>query len=134
MLALGWVAAAGFFAVRFYRRSVAPAAITPGMGMRLGALTGLFGALPLAVMSMASFAAMRSSSELRQTIEDQMQRQMSANADPRMQEMMQNMLAWVMTPRGAATMAGFLLLVFVVLSAAGGVLSASLSGQRQQPH
>lgn len=133
VLAFVWIGVAGFFTARFYLRNVARTAITPGMGMRLGALTGLFGALPIAVMSLASFAAIRSNHELRQTVEDQMRRQMPANPDPRMQEMMQNMLAWVGTPRGAATMALFLVLVFVVLSAAGGVLGASLSGRRHQP-
>ena len=133
MLAFGWILAAGFFAAHLYRRNVAHAGLTPGMGMKLGALTGVFGALPIATMAMASFAAIRSSSEMRQAMEEQMRKQMPANADPRMQEMMQNMLAWVSTPRGAATMAAFLLLVFVVLSAAGGALGASLSGRRQ-PH
>jgi len=131
VLAFAWIGMAGFFATRFYRRSVAYGAITPGMGMRLGALTGLFGALPIEVMSLASFAAMRSNSELRQTVEAQMRRQMPANADPKVQEMMQNMLAWVSTPQGAATMALFLVLVFVVLSAAGGALGASFTGQRR---
>ena len=133
MLAFAWVAAAGFFAARFYGRRVAHVPITAGMGMRLGALTGVFCALPIAVMSLASFAAMRSNSEMRHTIEEQMRRQMPANADPKMQQMMQNMLDWIGTPRGAATMALFLLLVFVVLSAAGGALGASFSGQRRQP-
>jgi len=134
VLAFIWIGIAGFLATRFYRRSIAYGGITPGMGMRLGALTGLFGALPIAVMSLASFAAMRSNSELRQTVEAQMRRQMPANADPKVQEMMQNMLAWVGTPQGAATMALFLVLVFVVLSAAGGALAASFTGQRHQPH
>jgi len=133
MLAFGWILAAGFFAARLYRRNVAHSVLTPGMGMKLGALTGLFGALPIAIMSLASFAAIRTSTEMRQAIEEQMRKQMPANADPKLQEMMQNMLAWVSTPQGAATMAAFLLLVFVVLSAAGGALGASLSGRRQ-PH
>ena len=133
MLAFGWILAAGFFAARLYRRNVAHSVLTPGMGMKLGALTGLFGALPIAIMSLASFAAIRTSTEMRQAIEEQMRKQMPANADPKLQEMMQNMLAWVSTPQGAATMAAFLLLVFVVLSAVGGALGASLSGRRQ-PH
>ncbi len=134
MLAFAWIVAAGFLSARLYRRNVAYSVLTPGMGMRLGALTGLFGALPIAIMAMASFTAIRSSGEMRQAIEQQMQKQMPANADPKMQEMMQNMLAWVSTPRGAATMALFLVLVFVVLSAAGGALGASVFGRRHQPH
>jgi Protein of unknown function (DUF4199) len=134
VLAFGWLVVAGFLATHFYRRSVAHTKITPGAGMRLGALTGLFGALPLSVLWLASFTAMRYSGELQQKMEEQMRSQMHANADPKMQEMIQNMLAWVGTPQGAATMALFLVLVFVVLSAAGGVLGASFIGHKRQPH
>ena len=58
----------------------------------------------------------------------------SGRSPEKMQEMMQNMLAWVSTPQGAVTMALFVVLVFVVLSAAGGAVGASLFGQRHQPH
>jgi hypothetical protein len=131
ILAFGWLLAAGFVAARLYRRSLPYPVTTPGVGMRLGALTGLFAALPIAFVSLLSFTAARSNGELRRAMEEQMHRQMPANADPKMQEMMQNMLAWVSTPHGAAIMALFVVLVFVVLSAAGGAVGASQFGQRR---
>jgi len=134
MLSFLWLGVAGFLAARSYGRNVAHTAITPSMGMKLGALTGLFGALPIAIMTVASFAAIGAKPELSQSLQDQIRRQMPANADPKMQEMVQNMLAWVSTPQGEATMVLFLVLVFVVLSAAGGALGASFSGRRRQPH
>lgn len=131
MLAFVWLGVAGFIAARSYGRNLGPTTITPGMGMKLGALTGLFGALPIAFMLSASLTAIRSNSELQKKFEEQMHSQMPA--DPKMQDMMQNMLAWISTPQGVATITLFLLLVFVVLSAAGGALGASISGRRHQP-
>jgi len=132
MLSFVWLGVAGFFAARSYGRNIAHRAITPSMGMKLGALTGLFAALPIGIMLSASLTAMRSNSDLQKKFEEQMHSQMPS--DPRMQEMMQNMLSWVSTPQGAVTMALFLLLVFVVLSAAGGALGASFSGRRNHSH
>jgi hypothetical protein len=65
-----------------------------------------------------------------------MQTQMAGNSDPRVQQMMQNLLDYMSTPQGAATMIAIFLLifgvVFVLLSAAGGALGASFFAPRRQ--
>jgi hypothetical protein len=102
-----WMLVGGALMVPLYRRRLPGATITPGMGMRLGALAGVFGFLFNAVTSLI----------------------------PRVQQMMQNLLDYMSTPQGAATMIAIFLLifgvVFVLLSAAGGAVGASISGQRR---
>jgi len=132
-----WMPLAGALAVRLYRRHIAGAPVTAGMGMKLGALTGLFGFLANAFTSIVSFVALRNAGNLRHAMEEQMQSQMAGNSDPRVQQMMQNLLDYMSTPQGAATMIAFFLLifgmVFVVLCAAGGAVGASMFGQRRGP-
>jgi len=125
----------GALMVPLYRRRLPGATITPGMGMRLGALAGVFGFLFNAVTSLISFVALRNTGNFRHAMEEQMQTQMAGNSDPRVQQMMQNLLDYMSTPQGAATMIAIFLLifgvVFVLLSAAGGAVGASISGQRR---
>jgi hypothetical protein len=64
-----------------------------------------------------------------------MHKQMAGNSDPKVQQMMQNMLDWVSTPQGAATLLVLFLvitgIIMLVLTAAGGAFAASM-GQRRQ--
>ncbi|HEV3118526.1 MAG TPA: hypothetical protein VGY58_15860, partial [Gemmataceae bacterium] len=119
-----------------YQRRVPGTVITPGMGMRLGALAGAFGFVVHAVVATVSFLSLRSSGEFRRAMQEQMQRQMAGNPDPKLQEMMQRMLEWVGTPQGAATMMVLVLITlavaFVVFTAAGGALGASIFGRRRE--
>jgi len=132
-----WMPLGGALAVRLYRRHIVGAPVTPGMGMKLGALAGLFGFLANAFTSIVSFLALRNTGNFRRAMEEQMQSQMAGNSDPRVQQMMQNLLDYMSTPQGAASMIAFFLLifgmVFIVLSAAGGAVGASLSSQRRSP-
>ena len=103
----------------------------------LGAVAGLFGFAVNAVLSTASFLALRSGTTFRQAMEDQMQKQMASNPDPKVHAMMEQFLDWMSSPQGAATMivAGLLVMgvVFVIFTAAGGALGASMSrdGRRE---
>ena len=110
--------------------------VTPGMGMKVGALAGLFGFVVSALVTTVSFVALRSSGDFRRAMEQQIRRQMSANPDPKVQQMIQNMMDWMSTPQGAATLIVLILLVmgvvFVLFSAAGGALGASLFGRRRE--
>lgn len=130
-----WMIGAGVLSVSLYRRQMPGASITPGMGMRIGALAGVFGFALDAVFSIASFVTLRSTGNFRQLMEEQMQKQLAGNTDPKVHEMMENMLNWMNTPRGAATVIAFFLLivgiVFVVLTAAGGAMGASFSSRRE---
>jgi hypothetical protein len=131
-----WMLGAGALTVAMYRKQVPDMTITPGLGMRLGALAGLFGFLVNAVVTTLSFVALRNKGDFRQAMQEQMQKQMSSNPDPKLQEMMRRMLDWVNTPQGAATLMVMVLvvlaIVFVLISAAGGALGASMFGKRRE--
>jgi hypothetical protein len=132
-----WMLGAGALCVSLYQKRVPGTLITPGMGMKLGAVAGLFGFVVNAVLSTASFLAFRSGTTFRQAMEDQMQKQMASNPDPKVQAMMERMLDWFSTPQGAATIivASLLMIgvVFVIFTAAGGALGASMSrGSRRE--
>jgi len=58
------------------------------------------------------------------------------NPDPKAQAMVQHFMDWMSTPQGAATLVVLVLIVlgvvFVVITAAGGALGASMSGSRRE--
>ncbi len=131
-----WMLGAGALSVSLYQKRVPGALVTPGMGMKLGALAGVFGFLVNGVVSLISLVALRSSGDFRLAMEEQMKKQMSGNPDPKVHEMMQRMLDWMNTPQGAATMIGLVLIVmaavFVIFTAAGGALGASIFRRRRE--
>jgi len=133
-----WMLGAGALSVSLYRKQLGGSPITPGMGMKVGALAGVFGFVANAIVTTVSFVVLRNSGNLRSAMEEQMRKQMAGNSDPKVQEMMQNMLDWMNTPQGAAIMIVLVLLalgvVFVLLAAAGGALGASMSGKRREFH
>lgn len=131
-----WMLGAGALSVSMYQKRVPGALITPGMGMKVGALAGVLGFAVNAVLTTLSFVAFRARGDFRQAMEEQMQRQMSSNGDPKVQEMMQRMIEWIATPQGIATLIVISLLVlavmFVLFCAAGGALGASMFGRRRE--
>jgi len=132
-----WMLGAGALSVSLYQKRVPGTLITPGMGMRLGALTGAFGFVVNAIVSTISFVTFRSMGDFRKAMEDQMQKQLASNPDPKVQAMMEQMFNWMSSPQGAATLIVLVLLfmgvVFVVFSAAGGALGASMfRGRRRE--
>jgi disulfide bond formation protein DsbB len=131
-----WTLGAGAVSVALYQRRVPDTLITAGMGMRLGALAGVFAFVIHAVVSTASFVAFRSSSEFRRALQEQMDKQLVNSPDPRAQEIMRQMFDWINTPQGMATFMVLILVVlavmFVVFTAAGGALGASMFGRRRE--
>ena len=131
-----WMLGAGVFSVSMYRKRVPGALITPGMGMKLGALAGVFGFMVNAVLTMLSFVLFRSSADFRRAMQEQMEKQMASNPDPKAQAMVQHFMDWMSTPQGAATFVVLVLLVlgvvFILITAAGGALGASMSGRRRE--
>jgi hypothetical protein len=116
--------AAGFLAVLFYRRRVVGASFTSGLGMRLGALSGLFGFSIFALLSGVETAILRSGGELRSALIQAVEQAASRNADPQAQQMLQ----FFKTPPGLLILVIFCVVVmfflFVTLSSLGGVLGA----------
>lgn len=131
-----WMLGAGAICVAFYQRRVPGTVITPGMGMKLGALAGVFAFAINALVTTLSFVAFRSSGDFRRTLQEQMDKQIAGASDPKAQEIMQKMFDWINTPQGMATFMVLLLVVlaimFVLFTAAGGALGASTFGKRRE--
>lgn len=131
-----WMLGAGAMTVSLYRKRVPDAVITPGMGMRLGALSGIFGFFINAIVTTIAFMAQRSNGTFRQAMEEQMKKQMANTPDPKAQEIMQRMIDWMATPQGAATtmilVLVFMGVIFLLFTAAGGALGASMRGSRRE--
>jgi hypothetical protein len=136
-LALGsvvWLLAAGAISVSMYQRRVPSAVLRPGMGMRIGALAGVFGFAITAIMSTVLFATQ--GDQLRKLMEEQLRASMAKAPDPRSQEIMQQFIAKLGTPEGLATfflwVMLFIAVIFILFSAAGGALGASMSARRRR--
>ena len=131
-----WLLGAGALVVALYQRRAPGTPVTPGMGMRLGALTGLCAFLIYAVVATRSFLVLLSSGEFRRLMQQQAEKQMASNPDPKVQDIMRQILDWISTPQGMATFIVVTLLVmaimFVVFCSAGGALGASMFGRRRE--
>jgi len=138
-LALGsllWLLLAGALSVSMYQRRVPTAVVRPGMGMRIGALAGAFAFGITAILSAVLFAT--EGNQLRETMEEQLRASMAKTPDPRSAEIIQHFIAKLGTPEGMATfflwVMAFLAILFILFSAAGGALGASLSARRRSIH
>lgn len=131
-----WMLGAGVLSVAMYRKQVPGILVTPGMGLKIGALAGIFGFMINAVVTVLSFSLFRSNPDFRRAMQEQMDKQMANNPDPKVQAMVQHFMDWMSTPQGAATFVVLILLVlgvvFIVITAAGGALGASMSGSRRE--
>lgn len=138
ILSLGcclWLLGAGALSVGLYQRQVPGTMVTPSMGMRVGALAGVFGFLLNAVMSTLSFVFLRSAN-FRSLMQDQMRRTMERSPDPQAEKILQQFMDYLGTPQGMATffvaVLAALAVGFVVFTAAGGALGASMFGPRHR--
>ena len=128
-----WLLGAGALAVFLYQRRIPGAFVTPGMGMRIGAVTGAIGYVGTAIWSVLNFTA--NSQKFRTALQEQMDKSIAANPDPRAQDVMRQLMNNLNTPQGLATFFVLVLLimavVFVAFSAAGGALGASMFSRRR---
>jgi len=128
-----WLLGAGALSVWLYQRRVPGAVVTPGMGMRMGALSGAIGFVVTTVWS--AFRFVRDSGEFRTAMQEQMEKSIAGQSDPRAQDIMRQFMANLNTPAGLATFFVLVLVlmavVFVVFSAAGGALGASMFVRRR---
>lgn len=135
-LALGsllWLLIAGALSVSMYQRRVPTAVVRPGMGMRIGALAGVFAFVITAILSTVLFAT--EGNQLRQMMEEQLRASMAKAPDPRTAEILQQFIGKLNTPEGLATfflwVMAFIAVIFILSSAAGGALGASFSARRR---
>lgn len=123
------VVAGGALCVALYRRRRAHAPVTVGMGARLGALSGGFAWLFLAVIT-SVVLAFRTGDQIRQLIYDSMQQAAARNPTPQAQELLQ----YVKSEEGFAVILALVLIMtlvfFVILSSVGGMLGSTLFNKR----
>jgi hypothetical protein len=128
-----WLLGAGALAVWLYQRRVPGALVTPGMGMRIGAVAGAIGYVATTIWTVLRFSS--NSQEFRTAMQEQMEKSLAANPDPRAQEIMRQFMGNLNTPQGLATFFVLILaimaVVFVIFSAAGGALGASMFARRR---
>jgi hypothetical protein len=129
-----WLVAGGAFGVAMYRRRVPGTSLTPGLGARIGAVTGLFGFGAFAIILALEMLATRGSGRFRQLLQQVIEQAAARNADPRAQQALQQF----MTPAGLALlitiMLVFFLAAFVALSSLGGAVGVWLAGKKSHGH
>lgn len=135
-LALGsvlWLLLAGAVTVSTYQRRVPSAVVRATMGMRIGALAGVFAFAVTAILSTVLFAT--EGNELRQMMEEQLRASMAKAPDPRSAEILQQVISKLNTPEGLATfflwIMAFIAVIFILFSAAGGALGTWFSARRR---
>jgi len=122
---------AGALAVRFYRRRRPETAIRPGMGARLGAVSGLLGFFLYSVPQLLRLAFFHLGGSVREAMQKAIEQAANQNPDPKAQELMRNL----MSPGALAAFLTFLVvlffLVFLVVSSLGGAIGASVWGNKE---
>lgn len=125
---------AGAVSVRFYRGRIGRQ-VAGAEGFRLGALTGVFCSVVKTVVSVMQILIPESRAEMMKQLDAQLAVAMSRNADPAAQQIVTRMADWFRTPEGFATMfmLGLLVVLFfsVLLAGLGGVIGASIFGQKE---
>jgi hypothetical protein len=128
-----WMLGGGALAVWLYQRRIPGVFVTPGMGMRMGALSGAIGFLVTAVWWVFLFT--KNSQEVRTVFAEQMEKSIARNPDPHAQEVGHQIINYMNTPEGLATffVAGLAIMavIYVVFCAAGGALGASMFTRRR---
>jgi hypothetical protein len=128
-----WLLGAGALSVFLYQRRVPAALVTPAMGMRIGALSGVVGFVASTFWMVFRFA--KDNQEFRTALQEQMDKSIGSNPDPRAQDIMRQFMNNLNTPQGLATFFVLMLVVvaiaFVVFSAAGGALGAAMFARRR---
>jgi hypothetical protein len=127
------IIAAGVFSVLFYRRRNPASNLTPAVGARLGAVSGLLGFGIFAILSAVGTWVFHSGGELRDAMLKTIIEQAAARgSDPRTQQTAE----YLKSPAGLVFMMGagmVLLLVFVlVLCSLGGAIGAALMRRKDR--
>jgi len=119
-----WMLAGGWIAVVLYRRRSSLSIMTSSIGGKVGALAGLlgFGFFILFITALLSVQG----DQIRSMLRSAMDQAVAKNPDPQAQVVAQ----WLQTPEGLAFITLLLLVVFLLLSTAGGVFAAS-AGRRK---
>lgn len=124
--------AAGVLSVVFYRRRHPAGNLTPGMGARLGAVTGTLGFGIFAIFSAVETLVFHAGGQLRETMLEAIQQSAARSADPEVQKAFE----YLKTPPGLALIMGFgmglLLIFFLILCSLGGAVGAAMMRRKDQ--
>ena len=122
---LGMIAA-GVLAVLFYRRRSPVANLSPGMGARLGAVSGMLGFGIFAVFTSVEVLVFHSGGQLRAALLEAVQQSAARTSDPQAQQV----LNYLKSPPGLALVMvlglALMFVVFLIFSSLGGALGALL--------
>jgi len=123
----------GSLAVVFYRRRIPMASITPGMGARLGMVSGILGGAIFAALLSIGTMAFHAWDSIRGKLLEVVEQTAARNPDPQAQQAME----FFKSPDGIvlllATALIGTLLAFVVFSALGGAVGAALLRRKDHP-
>ncbi len=121
---------AGFLAVLFYRRRSPGAALSPGMGARLGMVGGVLGFAMSAVFTAVEILVFHSGSQLRTALLERIEQSALRTPDPQAQQF----VTYLKSPPGLALVLALglvgMFLVFLIFSALGGALAAALQPRK----
>jgi hypothetical protein len=118
---------AGALAVRFYRRRRPDVSISTGMGVRLGAVSGLLGFFFYSVPQALRLAFFHLSGSVREAMQKAIEQSAAQSPDPRAQEMMRNLMSPGVLAAFITVLVVLFFLSFLVLSSLGGAIAASVS-------
>ena len=121
---------AGALAVRFYRRRRPEAAISPGMGARLGVVSGMVGFSSYGVLQSLRLALFHGGGEVREAMQKAIEQSAARSPDPAAQDMARNLLSPVGLAAIFTVVVVIILLIFLVLSSLGGAIGASIWGNK----
>jgi len=125
--------AVGALSVLLYRRRNPAANLTPGMGGRLGAVSGALGFGIFAILTSVEMLVFRSGGQLRAALLEAVQQSAARSSDPQAQQL----LEYLKTPQGLALVMVLGLIVmfvaFLVFSSLGGALGAALLRRKDPP-
>ncbi|MBZ5572995.1 MAG: zinc ribbon domain-containing protein [Acidobacteriia bacterium] len=129
---LGMIAA-GVLAVLFYQRHNPANILTPGMGARLGAVSGVLGFGIFAVFIAVAILVFHGGGELRAAMLQTIEQSATRTSDPQAQRLFD----YLKSPDGLVVMVLFWLVVvfvlFLILSSLGGALGAALLRRKGRP-
>jgi hypothetical protein len=128
---LGMIAA-GVLCVLFYRRRKPTTNLTPAMGARLGALSGILGFAIFAIFSAAGTLLFHSGGQLRAALLEAIEQSAARSSDPQAQQIIE----YLKTPPGLALMMAmslaFVLVAFLILSSLGGAVGAAMMRRKDR--
>ena len=122
----------GSLSVVFYRRRVPAARVTPGMGARLGMVTGVLGSGLLAIVLAIRTLLFHGWDRVREDLIAGVEQAAARNPDPQTHQVVE----FLKSPQGVVLLLSMALITtlvaFVIFSGLGGALGAALLRRRKE--